>query len=336
MKQNVYKRNSVQGKKVFLLIIFAIILFIGMITSLAFGAVRVSVKEIFKVLFVDMDSKLHLIIADVRLPRTLIAAVVGMCLSVSGAIMQGITKNPMASPSILGVTSGASLVTFILFIMLPSAFQLVPIAAFIGAIITTMVIYFMAWKGGVQPVRFILSGVAVSCILSAFNSVLMTMYPDSIVGMVGFNVGSLSARTWEHLFLILPYATIGLITSLMLSGKINLLAMGDEIAIGLGVKVELIRLILIIVSTLLAASSVSVAGMIGFIGLCVPHITRIIIGSDYRYLIPACAINGASVLVICDTISRLIIVPQEMPVGIILSAIGAPFFLYLLRKQKEI
>ena len=182
---------------------------------------------------------------------------------------------------------------------------------------------------------FILSGIAVSSILSAFYNVLVTLFPDAITGMVGFN-GSLSARTWSHLWLILPYATAGLAASILLAGKINLLAMGDEIAVGLGVKVEPIRLALISVSALLAASAVSVAGLIGFVGLCVPHITRLLIGSDYRKLIPACAINGGSVLVICDTISRIIMIPREIPVGIILAAIGAPFFLYLLRKQRRI
>ena len=317
-------------------IIFSTILVLGMLASLMLGAVNISIPDIFRALFLDPENKYHLIIRDARLPRTILAVLVGMCLSVAGAIMPGITRNPMASPSILGVTNGASLVTFALFIFVPSAFRSIPIAAFIGALLTTLLIYGMAWKGGVRPMMFILSGIAVSSILSAFYNVLVTLFPDAITGMVGFNVGSLSARTWSHLWLILPYATAGLAASILLAGKINLLAMGDEIAVGLGVKVEPIRLALISVSALLAASAVSVAGLIGFVGLCVPHITRLLIGSDYRKLIPACAINGGSVLVICDTISRIIMIPREIPVGIILAAIGAPFFLYLLRKQRRI
>lgn len=315
--------------------VFLAVLIAGIIASLCFGSVNISVSEIFRALFLEPENKYHLIIRDARLPRTLLAVVVGMCLAVSGAIMQGITRNPMASPSILGVTNGASLMTFALFIFVPTAFRAIPVASFVGALGTTLLIYGLAWKGGVSPMMFILSGIAVSSILGAFYNVLVTLFPDAITGMVGFNVGSLSARTWSHLKLILPYSIAALAASLLLAGQINLLAMGDEIAIGLGVKVERVRMALIVVSSLLAACAVSVAGLIGFVGLCVPHITRLLIGSDYRKLIPACAINGGSVLVICDTISRVLIPPRELPVGIILAAIGAPFFLYLLRKQRR-
>ena len=329
-------REGASGaKKVGLIWIFFILLVVSFFASMVFGAVKLPLNEIIHVLFHETETKHHLIIAEVRLPRSVIACIVGMCLGVSGCIMQGITRNPMASPSILGVTNGASLVTFALFIFAPSAYRLVPIAAFIGALATTLLIYTMAWKGGVNPTRFILSGVAVGSVISAVHSVLTTMFPDALAGMVGFNVGSLSARTWDHVFLILPYALVALVLSFLFSSKINILGMGDEVATGLGVKVEQVRMILIVLSSLLAACSVSVAGMIGFIGLCIPHMTRMVMGSDYRYLLPACAINGATTLVLCDTLSRVIIAPKEMPVGVILSAIGAPFFLYLLRKQEK-
>lgn len=329
------QKNTLR-KRDWYFIAFVSILVAGFLGSLAFGSVNIPVKDILAALFRGAENKYHLIIRDARLPRTLVAMLVGSCLAVSGAIMQGITRNPMASPSLLGVTNGASLVTFSLFIFVPSAFQLVPIASFVGALLTTLLIYCIAWKGGVSPMMFILSGVAVSSILSAFYNVLVTLFPDAITGMVGFNMGSLSARTWNHFLLILPYAAVGLLMSILLAGKINLLAMGDEIAIGLGVRVEPIRMLLIVISSLLAACAVSVAGLIGFVGLCVPHITRLLIGSDYRRLIPACAINGASVLVICDALSRILVAPRELPVGIILAAIGSPFFLYLLRKQRRI
>ncbi len=329
-------QQNVPPKRDWYFIVFLSVLIIGFVAGLAFGAVNISIPDILKALFLGPENKYHLIIRDARLPRTLVAMLVGSCLAVSGTIMQGITRNPMASPSLLGVTNGASLVTFALFIFVPSAFRLVPIASFTGALLTTLLIYTVAWKGGVSPMMFILSGVAVSSILSAFYNVLITLFPDAITGMVGFNVGSLSARTWDHVLLILPYTAAGIALSILLAGKINLLAMGDEIAIGLGVRVEPIRLVLIAVSSLLAACAVSVAGLIGFVGLCVPHITRLIIGSDYRRLVPACAINGACVLVICDTLARILVAPRELPVGIILAAIGSPFFLYLLRKQRRV
>lgn len=310
-----------------------IILLLGMFLSMAMGAVEFSLKEIYQYLFLEKEGFSHVILADLRLPRTLVAALVGMCLSLSGAIMQGITRNPMASPSILGVNNGAALVTLILFVFYPTAYYITPIAAICGALLTTLLIYGMAWKNGVAPVRFILSGVAVSSVLGAFYSIISVMYPDAIQGMIGFSVGSLNARTWYHFKLIVPYAFIGLLASLCFTNRLNLLAMGDEIATGLGLPVERTRLILIVISALLAGSAISVVGQISFVGLCVPHVTRMLIGSDYRYLLPASAINGASMVLYCDWLARIIIRPQEMNVGIIIAVLGAPFFLYLLRRK---
>lgn len=322
-------------KRRILLYMFGLMI-VSFIISLAIGGMNIPIPDVIRVLFTPEESKYSVVIRSVRLPRALIALLVGMCLSVSGVMMQGFTRNPMASPSMLGVTNGASLVTFVMFIFFPTAFKWTPIASFIGALGVTFMIYFMAWKGGIQPTRFILSGVAIGSVCSAIHSLLSSMYPDAVVGMIGFNVGSLSGRTWNHFFMMLPYAVVGLTLALLLSGKINLLLMGDEVATGLGIQVEKIRMVLIVVAALLAASAVSVAGLISFVGLCVPHITRMQIGSDYRYLLPACALNGATVLALCDTLARVIILPQEMSVGIILSAIGAPFFLHLLRKQSRV
>lgn len=310
-----------------------LILLVGIFLSMAMGAVEYSLKEIFHALFLEKEGFDHLILADVRLPRTLVAALVGMCLSLSGAIMQGITRNPMASPSILGVNSGAALVTLVLFVFFPRAYYITPLAAISGALATTLLIYAMAWKGGVAPVRFILSGVAVSSVLGALYSIISVMYPDAIQGMIGFSVGSLNARTWYHFRLIAPYAAVGLMASMCFTNKLNLLAMGDEIATGLGLKVEQTRMMLIVISALMAGSAISVVGQISFVGLCVPHVTRLLIGSDYRYLLPASAINGASMVIYCDWLARIIIRPQEMNVGIIIAVLGAPFFLYLLRRK---
>ncbi len=320
-------------QRMFRIFLCLAVLAVGLFLSVSMGAVELSLKEIYHYLFVETEGTYHLIVADVRVPRTLVAALVGMCLSLSGVIMQGITRNPMASPSVLGVTSGASLVTLILFVYFPASYYLTPVAAIAGAFFTTMLIYGMAWKNGVAPVRFILSGVAVSSILGAFYSIISVLYPDAIQGMIGFSVGSLNARTWYHLRLILPYAVLGLAASLFFTNRLNLLAMGDEIATGLGLRVERTRLILIVISSLLAGSAISVVGQISFVGLCVPHITRMMVGSDYRYLLPASAINGATMVVLCDLLARIIIRPQEMNVGIIIAAFGAPFFLYLLRRK---
>ncbi|WP_343208518.1 iron ABC transporter permease [Anaerolentibacter hominis] len=313
--------------------ICCLILMIGLFLSIAMGAVEYSLPEIFHDLFRESEGVNHIILANVRLPRTLVGGLAGMCLGLSGAVMQGITRNPMASPSILGVTNGAALVTLLLFVYFPSAHYLTPAASILGAFVTTMLVYFLAWKNGVAPVRFILSGVAVSSILNAFYSVVSVLHPDAIQGMIGFSVGSLNARTWNHFMLILPYALAGLILVMCLTNRLNLLSMGDEVATGLGLNVERTRLLFIVISSLLAGSAISVVGQIAFVGLCVPHITRMLVGSDYRYLLPASAINGASLIICCDWLARIVIRPEEMNVGIMIAALGAPFFLYLLRRK---
>ena len=191
-----------------------------------------------------------------------------------------------------------------------------------------------AWKGGLNPVRFILSGVALSAILSAVNNILTIRFPDALQGMAGFMVGGLSARSWPHVRMILPYFLAGLALALLYAGKLNVLLLGDELAVGLGVNVDRTRIALIAVSSLLAASAVSVAGMISFVGLCVPHIMRMFIGSDYRYLIPASALGGAVTLTFCDMVGRVVLRPSEIPVGIILALLGAPYFLWMLRERE--
>jgi iron complex transport system permease protein len=180
-----------------------------------------------------------------------------------------------------------------------------------------------------------LAGVAVSSLLGAGNNAIMTFYPDKVSGVIGFMVGGLSSTNWKHVDMILPYAILGIILLLFITNKLNILLLGDEVATGLGLNVEATRFFFIIISSLLAGAAVSVVGLLGFVGLIVPHITRLFIGSDYRYLIPATIFSGSAVVVMCDTLARVMFAPMEIPVGIIMSALGAPFFLYLLRRKKE-
>lgn len=316
---------------IFVLIILCIVTFL---LNVGKGAVDISIPDVIRAIFVDRDGLNYQIIWNVRLPRTLVAALIGTSLALSGVILQGIMKNPLASPSVIGVSQGAGLMAYIIMIIYPEYINLVPAGAFIGAFSATILIYLLAWKNGVQPVRLILAGVAVSSMLGAGINVLMTLFPDRVSGVVGFMVGGLSARTWQHFNMLWPYTLIGFILTLLYSRKVNILTMGDEIAIGLGLKVELTRAILIVISSLLAGAAVSVAGLLGFVGLIVPHMARIFVGSDYVYLFPATAILGATLLMFCDMLARLLFSPAEIPVGIIMSLLGAPFFLYLLRERR--
>ena len=311
-------------------ILFAFVLLIG----ISMGSLKISVVDVIKAIFFETDTLNHNIIYNVRLPRNLAAAFVGINLALAGVTLQGVMNNPLADPGIIGISSGAGLMAFVIMILFPDYTYLVPIGAFVGAVLTTFLIYTLAWKNGVSPIRLILSGVAVSAFLGAGINILMTFYPERVQGGLSFMIGGLSGKTWPDLILIWPYTLLAGVLCLLLSNQINLLQLGDEVATGLGLSVERIRTVFIILSALLAASAVSVAGLLGFVGLIVPHIARLIIGSDYRYLYPATIGLGGAVLVGCDTVARMMFDPIELPVGIIMAVFGAPFFLYLLREKK--
>ena len=330
---NCKKRDQIKKSTIlFVCICFSIA---GFFISIGNGAVKISPTEIINAIFYEEATVNYQIIWNVRLPRTIVASLVGTCLALSGCILQGVMRNPLASPNIIGVSSGAGLMTLVILIIFPDYYFLAPLGAFSGALLATLFIYFLAWKEGVVPTRLILAGVAISSLLGAGNNAIMTFYPDKVSGVIGFMVGGLSSTNWKHVSMISPYAIIGVLLLLFVSNKLNILMLGDEVATGLGLNVETIRFFFIIISSLLAGAAVSVVGLLGFVGLIVPHITRQFIGSDYRYLLPATIFTGSAVVVICDTLARVIFAPVEIPVGIIMAALGAPFFLYLLRRKKE-
>ncbi|MGD9160420.1 MAG: iron ABC transporter permease [Desulfobacteraceae bacterium] len=320
-------------KRILILLTLAIVCIAGFLFSLKLGSLDLTSGQIFKAIFCASDGPHYQIIYNIRLPRTLVAACVGICLSLSGCLLQGIMRNPLAAPHIIGVSSGAGLAGVIILILYPGIYYLLPPVAFAGALITTIMVYLIAWRQGIRPSRLILAGVAVSSFLGAMITGLMIFFPDRVHSVLGFMVGGLSARTWKHLHIILPYTILGLLLVNISSRKLNILMLGDETAASLGLNVERTRLFFIALAALLAGSAVSVVGLLGFVGLIVPHITRLIIGSDYRVLLPAAALLGAALVMVCDTVSRVILDPVEVPVGIIMALLGAPFFLYLLRKK---
>ncbi|QSH41834.1 iron ABC transporter permease [Lentisphaerota bacterium ZTH] len=329
---NLRERASYRCAAFVVLGIFAVFAFF---ISLRMGSLDLSWTGIFKALFIEDSGINRQIIWNIRLPRNVVAVMVGVCLSLSGAILQGIMRNPLASPNIIGVSAGGGLLAIIIMIVLPQYIVLLVPAAFAGAVGTTLVIYLAAWKHGVQPMRLILAGVAVASLLGACISALMQFYPERVAGIVSFMVGGLSARTWRHAAMIWPYALLGTGVALTGAKRLNILALGDEIAVSLGVNVELTRAAFIAVSSLLAAAAVSVAGLLGFVGLIVPHTMRLVVGSDYRVLLPACILFSSGLMMLCDTLGRMVIQPAELPVGIIMALLGAPFFLYLLRGKKH-
>lgn len=334
MPQYKYDESRSGRKKLVILLVMAIICFLSFLFSVGKGSLDISLVQVFKAIFLGDNTLHHQIIWNVRLPRTLIAGLVGICLSLSGAILQGVLRNPLAAPNIIGVSAGAGFMAYLILIVFPDYYNLVPVGAFIGALLATMMIYLLAWRQGAHPMRLVLAGVAISAVLNAGINGLMIFFPDRLAGIVGFMVGGLSGRTWPHFQLLWPYAALGIFIVFLLPQKLNILLLGDEVATGLGLNVERTRIIFIAIASLLAASAVSVVGLLGFVGLIVPHTARLIIGSDYRYLFPATAILGSATLILCDTVARLLFDPVEIPVGIIMAVLGGPFFLYLLRERK--
>lgn len=296
------------------------------------GSVRYTLAQVWQA-FVDPEAEARLIIWNVRLPRVLCGGLVGVCLSLAGCILQGVMRNHLASPSTIGVTSGASFVGYLTLVAFPQYAPMLPIGSIVGSFTTTMLIYALAYERGVSPVKMILSGMAVSAMFGAFNDIIRSFFSERLANAAGYMVGSLNGTVWKDLTLILPYMMVGILVCLFLPSKMNILMLGDEMANSLGLRTEQFRLLLIAVSSLLAGASVAVAGLISFVGLIVPHIARLIVGSDYKYLFPASIFLGYSFIVICDTVGRIILPVGELSVSIVLSFIGAPFFLYLLRKK---
>ena len=280
-------------------VVFLALLLVGaMLLSLRFGSLKLSFGEILETLFQRRDGIDYQIVFNIRLPRVLLGAMVGASLAVAGTILQGVMRNPLASPGIIGVS-----------------------------------VYLLAWRRGVNPVRLILAGVAVSSMLGAFSSTILLLNAEQAGGVLDFTIGSLATRSWPQIRQAGPYMAAGLAAALFLSRRLNILALGDEVAAGLGIRVERTRLLLLTSAALLAASAVSVAGLLGFVGLIAPHIVRIVIGTDNRFLVPGSALFGAAMVVGCDTAGRMVMEPSELPAGVIMSLLGPPFFLWLLRRH---
>lgn len=320
-------------KKYVVLIVLAAVLAVVMMLSVGYGVMEMSWIDIIRTLFSGGDSIEFQIIYNLRLPRTLLGALVGAALAVAGVILQAVMRNPLASPGIIGVSSGAGLAAVVALMIFPAlSGWLIPVA-FGGAFITATAVYLLAWKRGVEPVRLLLAGVAVSSLLGALSTAIMLFNSEKVAGILDFAIGSLSTRSWPQLELVAPYIIAGLAVAVIIAPKLNILGLGDEIAVGLGMNVERMRLCFIALAALLAGAAVSVVGQLGFVGLIAPHIVRMIIGGDSKFLIPGAAIFGAVLVVGSDTAGRVVIAPEELPLGIIMALLGPPFFLWLLRRR---
>ncbi len=307
------------------------------VLSICLGAAPVTLRELFQVLLgaADPESAAYRIVLFVRLPRTLSAMLAGGALAVSGAIIQAVLNNALASPNIIGVNSGAGLFALLCMALFPHTPYLQPVAAFLGALVAALLVYAVAMKTGASRITIVLTGVALGSILSAGINAVTILYPEAIVGASGFMMGGFASVTWGDLRFAAGYILTGFLASLLLAHEMNVLNLGEDTAATLGMNVGLYRFLLIAAAAVLAGAAVSLAGLLGFVGLLVPHGARMLVGNDSRFLIPACMLLGAAFVTACDFLARVLFAPYELPAGIIMSFLGGPFFLYLLLKQRR-
>ena len=322
-----------------ILLILTLVTMVAMIISVGYGEYLISPLDVVKTLFglPTANGDYAFIINTLRLPRTITAFLVGMGLAIAGTITQGITRNPLAAPSIIGVNAGATLAAVTLLILLPNTpVSLLPFAAFGGALTVSLLIYLLAWQGGSSPVRLILVGIGFSLIAGALTDIMITFGEINTVSQaLVWLAGSVYGRTWSQVYSLIPWIIIFGAIALLLTRELNTLNLGDEVARGLGSQVEWQRGLLLLTAVALAGASVATAGTVGFVGLMSPHLGRQLVGASHEGLLPVSAMLGGMLVVIADLLGRVLFAPLELPCGIITAAIGAPYFVYLLISQRK-
>jgi iron complex transport system permease protein len=314
------------------------LLLVCLLFSLSLGAADIELGAIYHAMTDFDDSTNHLIVRSVRLPRTLIALIVGAALAVAGAVMQGLTQNPLADPGILGVEIGAAFAVVVAtFIFNINSLSVYAWFAFLGATVVAVLVYVIATlsPGGVTPLNLTIAGVVFSSLIGTFISGIMIVSQSTLEETRFWLAGSVAGRDLDLLLQVLPYLTSGLVLALALGRQITTLSLGEDVAKGLGQNTTLVKGLGTVSVVLLAGGSVAISGPIGFVGLVVPHMVRFLVGVDYRWILPYSAIFGAVLLTISDIAARLVLRPQELPVGLIMPIIGAPLFLHLVRSRSK-
>jgi iron complex transport system permease protein len=337
------KKPNFMRSPVFMTILIYLVIIAVMILSAGSGELPLSPSKVLAALFGVGDEFDRTIVVDFRLPRIVMALFVGMALAVSGAILQGITKNPIASPDLIGITAGASFAV-VLFLALFSnesnaltvSIQWLPLFAFTGATITALIVFLLSWKNGIAPFRLLLVGIAVAAFMNAGTTVWMLMGPIYEASQATiWTTGSIYGATWSQIYVLMPWSILLILFSLLMSRQMNILELGDDIATGVGSKVQRNRILLLLISTGLTGIAVAFAGGIGFVGLLAPHIARRIVGPRFQTMVLFSAGIGALLVLIADWIGRVVFAPIEVPAGVWTAAVGAPYFIFLLIAQRK-
>ena len=329
----------VDSRAVTALLALGLVALAGTVANVAHGEYPVSPLDVVRtVLGMETgDGRYSFIVNTLRLPRAIVALLVGAALAVSGAVLQGLTRNDLAAPDIIGINAGAGLAAVTLIVVLPSVpVAFVPPAAFVGALVVAVLLYAIAWRGDSSPVRLILVGVGLSAVAVSLTTVMITFGEIQQVGQaLVWLTGSVYGRSWDQVWSLLPWILVFVPLTFAHARHLNALNLGDEVAKGLGARVELERGLLVLTSVALAASAVATAGTIAFVGLMAPHIARRLAGPSFGGLLPVTAMTGAALVVLSDLVGRALLPPVEIPCGIVTSVVGAPFFLYLLYTKRN-
>ena len=298
------------------------------------GGLKTTLPQLWRGLFFEYD-KTVAIVLELRFPRIIVALLGGALMAVSGVLMQAVMKNPLADPGIIGVGSGAAFASALVSAFIPSLAGLTPIFAFIGGIIAFALVYSLAWKGGISPVRLILVGIAVNAVFVGLYQALGAA-GGTYSGAASIINANISLKTWGDVKLLLVYTLIAAVCCMFISGKCNLLALSDQTMHGLGINVGRVRVIVSVISVLLASIFTAVIGTVSFLGLVVPHIARLLVGSNHKLLIPYSAMLGAFIFLLADTVGRSFAYPYEISASIIMAVIGGPVFIILLKRSRNI
>ncbi|MBX3010982.1 MAG: iron ABC transporter permease [Caldilineaceae bacterium] len=309
-----------------------------MVINIGVGEYPIAPLDVIKTVFhLPTDNKdFNFIVNVLRLPRMLVAALVGLALGISGTIMQGLTRNPLATPDILGISAGAGLVAVTLIVVVQDVpGGMIPLAAFGGALLVAVLIYLLAWRGGDSPLRLILVGIGLGAVTGALTTLMIT-FGDvyDVQRALIWLTGSVYARSWKEFWALLPWILFFVPLAFLLARDLNTLNLGEEVARGLGTRVAWQRALLMVTAVALAGATVAAAGTIGFVGLIAPHIGRRLVGPDHIGLLPTSGVLGAFIVVAADLVGRTVFAPIELPCGLITAAVGAPFFIYLLWRQR--
>lgn len=340
MKKIFIQKNNIKlsidnSKKIILSFSVAgLLLAVMFIIAVNTGSLSVSIGKLLKGLFVSYDADVATVY-DLRFPRIFILILAGTAIAVSGVLFQAVLKNPLADPGIIGISSGAAFAAVLITAVAPTLFFLTPVFAFLGGVIAFFMVYLLSWKGGLSPLRIILTGVAVNSLFTGLSSAFNSMSGGNQTGVASIVEANITQKTWDDVRTLFPYVIAGLILAMLFSGECNLLSLEDKTERGLGINVNRTRIIISLIAVLLVSIATAVAGAISFLGLIVPHIGRIFVGSDHKRLIPFSTIAGALTFLTADTIGRTIAAPNEVSAAVIMSVIGGPFFILLLRRSKK-